>query len=338
MLGIGFKLAKMRKLIHRAQDGVSVAHLTIPLSCKEIVYSVINLTAAKRNLSEVDYKKVKELFQFYECDDRKHLLNPNEYLYVFGNMVDEFNKIAPWKLYNGDGRSYIHSARSKVNEFEPDLKSNLSFLEAYAATYQYWKFLEECGKIEIEKVDDFVFPVIAEAEEDLLAANNFLMVDDVPRIILDKFYLRKCILLYLVGVAFTLKVDDEFVKDAGLTALYLNRIFGKAEFTSVLDLKNALGHSFEVMKDTLEDFQKITNIVKLISENLYIKPTGTMTYEDWVIKCEASLQTAYKVARVPYEFEYGSSYYNTPMEMIKLVGFPIKGHENAVKYLQENVL
>jgi hypothetical protein len=86
-------LGKMMKL----QKGNSIM-----LSKADIAKVVINLPDAKRNLTKEAFEKVFALYAQYQKDKTKESYNLINFSKAKADMITEFNKIAPWKIYNGE--------------------------------------------------------------------------------------------------------------------------------------------------------------------------------------------------------------------------------------------
>lgn len=71
------------------------------LSMSQIVCLITNMTDAKRNLPQEQYKDVYALFQEYRKCNTKLPLTMDDYLEIAIRIIKSFDKIAPYEKYSG---------------------------------------------------------------------------------------------------------------------------------------------------------------------------------------------------------------------------------------------
>lgn len=98
---------KMSFLLKKMQKGVDVSSFTVPISRCSIVNEIINISQARKNLSQEQYNSVYALYKIYDNEKTEIPMTPYEYIILYGKMIDEFQQLAPWQMYNGDGRPYV---------------------------------------------------------------------------------------------------------------------------------------------------------------------------------------------------------------------------------------
>lgn len=81
--------------------------VTAILSKKQIVSRIINLMDAKRNLDPISYNQVFALYKKYYNEKTKIKYDAINFMAAYNNMIDSFEQIAPWELYNGEKRINI---------------------------------------------------------------------------------------------------------------------------------------------------------------------------------------------------------------------------------------
>ena len=69
------------------------------LSKSQIVNLMLNIIAAKKNLDRDTYYKVSDLYDVYRKDKTKVMMDYQRYRYVYLEMANSFNNIAPFELY-----------------------------------------------------------------------------------------------------------------------------------------------------------------------------------------------------------------------------------------------
>jgi len=89
MIGLLLKMKKIRN------GGTAL------LSKKDVSNLIINLFDAKKNLCPEDYKSVYSLYNQYQSDKSKKEMNISNYLEIANQIIEEFEKIAPYHLYSG---------------------------------------------------------------------------------------------------------------------------------------------------------------------------------------------------------------------------------------------
>jgi hypothetical protein len=75
---------------------------TASLSKSQIVSIIINLSDASKNLSPDIFTKLERLYQQLRKDKLKTTMDYKLYIETCSQIISEFEKIAPFELYNGD--------------------------------------------------------------------------------------------------------------------------------------------------------------------------------------------------------------------------------------------
>lgn len=196
---------KMSSLLKKMQKGVDVSSFTVPISRCSIVNEIIDISQARKNLSQEQYNSVYALYKIYDNEKTEIPMTPYEYIILYGKMIDEFQQLAPWQMYNGDGRPYVSSellqriqktfpeqSNSKIR-FLPysacesksidishvDLFLSASTLKTY---YMTLKRLEVC---DFEYVKSYVVPKYDDTEIDFSCCreSDCLFVNSFPAIL-----------------------------------------------------------------------------------------------------------------------------------------------------------
>jgi len=74
----------------------------VKLSKSQIVFCIINLMSAKNNLTPEQFEEFVSIFKRIRKDKEKHLMDFDGYLETCGEIIAEFEKIAPFELYCGE--------------------------------------------------------------------------------------------------------------------------------------------------------------------------------------------------------------------------------------------
>jgi len=92
------------------------------LSKSQIVNLIINLQDAKKNLSAEDFKSVFEKFKQYRKETTKTEMGISDYLDTCFDLIDSFETIAPFELYNGGDSSMIRKESPEKKQKRKTLK------------------------------------------------------------------------------------------------------------------------------------------------------------------------------------------------------------------------
>ena len=83
------------------------------ISNKQIVNSIINLIDAKNNLEANDYNKVYNIFQDFNKQKDKILMDLEMLLIRTAFIVSKFDEVAPIELYNGQESMFISKTQKE---------------------------------------------------------------------------------------------------------------------------------------------------------------------------------------------------------------------------------
>lgn len=119
------------------------------LSNRQIVNVIVNLIDAKKNLQEDDYKKVYEIYNFYNKQKDKMEMDLDILLTRTAFIVSKFDEIAPVELYNGQDSIFL----SKTEKEKYIEKANLNeLINMQKQTLEKTK--SDSGNNTVEKVQE----------------------------------------------------------------------------------------------------------------------------------------------------------------------------------------
>ena len=75
---------------------------TAKLSLAQICSLIINLIDARNNLSEEQFAAIRTLYNAYQTQTEKRLLDYDGYLDAAINIIQRFDKLAPYEKYSGN--------------------------------------------------------------------------------------------------------------------------------------------------------------------------------------------------------------------------------------------
>jgi len=90
------KIQKLKKAYYSGRE------TELLLSRKQIVYLIINLPEAHRNLSTDQFGQVYSLYKEFRRDKVKGKYSFQKYVQTGTEMLQKFEEIAPIELYNGE--------------------------------------------------------------------------------------------------------------------------------------------------------------------------------------------------------------------------------------------
>jgi len=130
------------------------------LSMSQIVNAIINLSDAKKNLSQEQYKNVYMLYREYRKCNTKLQLTMNGYLNIAIKLIKSFDRIAPYEKYSGGNELefsfMMQDIRSEVNS--QNIKEELNNLvDMYGdSNDENINYFVENGKISWDNAKAFV--------------------------------------------------------------------------------------------------------------------------------------------------------------------------------------
>lgn len=73
----------------------------------QIVNLIINLPDASRNLSKKKFSQISNLYKEFKIDKTKYLVDYQKYILMCNEIIQEFEKIAPYIYYDGENSKNI---------------------------------------------------------------------------------------------------------------------------------------------------------------------------------------------------------------------------------------
>ena len=121
-----------------------------PLSKKQIVGLIINLPDANKNLTKDEFNKIYQLYQTFRKDTTKSVLDYQAYVQVCSEIIAEFEKIAPFKFYNGEDSVDL----ARESDARKELRSKIRRVDASirAATETLENAISDLGDLTIDDV------------------------------------------------------------------------------------------------------------------------------------------------------------------------------------------